>query len=257
MAAKSPSTPSVSSVELLHDLENISTETYDKNMLNSMMQLIKKVVTENLELKTKVKNLEKAKSTQDKRLNDQFDRIIELETDLGKLNQYGRRNNIEITGIPESVEQDELEEKIIEIMKEINITIKPRDIEACHRIGKASSNRENRNKGPRRTIVRFVNRKKCENILRNKKDLADIDKKKHKVGKIYVNYSLCSMYRSIWWNCKKLHAAGRIFSFWVSGGVVRIKLEEKSNSIPIVHQEDLRLEFPRFDFNAPIVARDD
>ena len=257
-ASKDPSTPlkrsNASSEELLNDLESLANSTPDKNMFESLINLVKKVVSENLELKSKVSKLEKAKVSSDKRLNHQYNRIVELETDLGKLNQYGRRNNIEVAGIPENVQQDQLENKVIEIMSAIDVDIKPTDIEACHRIGRVD--RVNGSNGPRRTIIRFVNRKKCENIFRNKKKLANVDKNKLRVGKIYVNHSLCGMYRTIWWNCKKLHAAGRIHSFWVSGGIVRIKLREDSNSIPIVHQEDLRLEFPGFDFNAPIIRND-
>ena len=108
----------------------------NQEMFNNLMILVRQVMMENVELKNKVTKLEKSKASQDKRLDGQFNRIIELETDLGKLNQYGRRNNLELTGIPETVEQDDLEEKVIEILKEIDINVKSRDIEACHRIGK-------------------------------------------------------------------------------------------------------------------------
>ena len=44
--------------------------------------------------------------------------------------QYGRRNNLEITGIPDDVDGQNLEEKVIEFLDKI---------EACHRIGKSKN----------------------------------------------------------------------------------------------------------------------
>ena len=59
-----------------------------------------------------------------------------LETDLNKQDQYNRRNNLDTQGIPDSVPDDQLEEKIIEIFNQINVKINAFDIEDCHRIGK-------------------------------------------------------------------------------------------------------------------------
>ena len=42
-------------------------------------------------------------------------RISVLQSDLNKLDQYNRRNNLDIQEIPDSVPVDQLEEKVIEI----------------------------------------------------------------------------------------------------------------------------------------------
>ena len=42
-------------------------------------------------------------------------RISVLQSDLNKLDQYNRRNNLDIQEIPDSVPADQLEEKVIEI----------------------------------------------------------------------------------------------------------------------------------------------
>ena len=82
-----------------------------------------------------------------------------LETDLNKQDQYSRRNNLDIQGIPDSVSDDQLEEKIIEILYQINVKIDKFDIEDCHHMCKSKKT----------TIVRFVNRKNCKAILEKKK----------------------------------------------------------------------------------------
>ena len=85
----------------------------------------------------------------------------------------------------------DLEEKVIEIVKIINVSIEKRDIEACHRL-------KSRNPTAiKRTIVRFINRKNCDNLHRNKKKLKDNTEVKNKLKKIgihnnvFVNNNLC------------------------------------------------------------------
>ena len=55
---------------------------------------------------------------------------------FNNLEQYGRRNNIIIRGILDSVIVNKLEKPVTEIFTDININVASNDIEACHRIGK-------------------------------------------------------------------------------------------------------------------------
>ena len=53
------------------------------------------------------------------------------------LKQYGRRNNIEFTGIPDTVQGNELENKVIRIFDAIGVEANSADFEDCHRVGKS------------------------------------------------------------------------------------------------------------------------
>ena len=53
------------------------------------------------------------------------------------LEQYGRRNNIEVSGILDSVGDNDLEEKVISVFANVGFEVKSNDIEDCHRIGKS------------------------------------------------------------------------------------------------------------------------
>ena len=77
-------------------------------------------------------------------------KLSDVEIAENKLGQYTRRNNIEIQGIPLSVQDNLLEYKNSDIFSQLNITISKSDIEDCHRLSKAN---------PKNTIVRFVNQK--------------------------------------------------------------------------------------------------
>ena len=57
---------------------------------------------------------------------------------MDKLDQYNRRNNIEIQGIPTNILDELSEDKIIHIFISLNIDAEKRDIEHCHIMGKAT-----------------------------------------------------------------------------------------------------------------------
>ena len=90
-------------------------------------------------------------------------RVAIFESNHNDLAQYGRRNNVVLSGIPDNVPDNNLENTVISVLSDIDVQVEPRDIEACHRIGKPTFKTQ-------KTIVRFVNRKNCEKVLANKKN---------------------------------------------------------------------------------------
>ena len=56
------------------------------------------------------------------------------------LEQYGRRNNIYISSIPDSVERKSLEEKVVSLVSNIGVDVTCNYIEACHRLAKSQNN---------------------------------------------------------------------------------------------------------------------
>ena len=84
---------------------------------------------------------------------------------------YNRRNCVEFFGIPDTINDDNLEGTIIEACKDINIDVSETDIEACHRLPV----RRNATNASKRVIVKFVNRKHAESILTKKFTLSSTD----------------------------------------------------------------------------------
>ena len=58
--------------------------------------------------------------------------------------QYGWQNNIEITRIPNSISDDNLESAVVNVLSKVqcatNVYKTVDDIEVCHRIGKSKGN---------------------------------------------------------------------------------------------------------------------
>ena len=100
-------------------------DNLDKEMLNLKDVIIKDLQVENQRLRSRIINLEK--------------KVISLEENSNSLVQYGRRNNLEITGIPDDVDDQKLEEKVIQILDKIDVNVSSKNVEACHRIGKSKS----------------------------------------------------------------------------------------------------------------------
>ena len=101
-------------------------------------------------------------------------KLVEFECCTNNLEWCGRRNIIIISGIPDSIDNNQLEESVTEILTDISINVVSNDIEACHRIGKKDSRI-----GSPKTIIHFVNRKHAKQALSNKKKLSQVKKKIH------------------------------------------------------------------------------
>ena len=89
---------------------------YLEKTLEKTITDFKKLSDNNRDLKTTIDEL-----TED--IDDLHDVVYDLENQMNDLNQYSRRNNIEIQNIPENILQKDLEEYVIEVLHSIDITI--------------------------------------------------------------------------------------------------------------------------------------
>ena len=62
------------------------------------------------------------------------EQIISLEINETNSEQYSRRNNSELSGIPNDIPEDNLEKVVIDICDNSGMEIEPKDIEGCHRL---------------------------------------------------------------------------------------------------------------------------
>ena len=97
----------------------------DKELLNLKDVIIKDLQVKNQRLRMKVNYLE--------------NKFMSLEINGNHLEQYGRRDNLEFTGIPDDVSDENLEEKVIQVLSEIQVNVSSSDIEPCYCIGKSKN----------------------------------------------------------------------------------------------------------------------
>ena len=135
------------------------------------------------------------------------DALVNNEIKINNADQYSRRNNIVIQGIPESVKSKDLEDKIINVLDKVNAKVTKNHIEACHRLGDS-----------RKTIVRFVNRKYSFEALKNKKILMSVDLTSIGLDKntnLFLSLNLSNYNNKIAFHCRKLRRKRLIDSTYV------------------------------------------
>ena len=205
----------------------LANQSFTVKLLANMEDLNKNVSS----LKTEMNDLKAKVSAVSTTNSDasQSKRLVELERDNFALQQYSRRDSIEIVGIPESVGDEALEEKTIKLLKAINVNVSASDIQACHRLTKKT-----------RVIVKFVNRKSAISCLRNKAKLKSLDLKKIGLpaATIFINESLCPSYRRLFWRCNELYKQKKLLGVWSYNGTVKIKLSDESVKA-ILHDVDI------------------
>ena len=130
-----------------------------KEIVNLKDTVIKQLQDENEKLRAKCSTLEK--------------KVVTLEQNLNSLGQYGTRNNLVLSGIPESIPDNQFENTVASTLSDIGMSIQSEEIETCHRFGKTD-----RNTKSKKTNIRFINRKHCKKALLNKKKLSNINNNK-------------------------------------------------------------------------------
>ena len=187
-----------------------------------------------------IKNLPVENERFRKKVNVLENKILTLESKQSSLEQYGRRNDIETTGIPRSVPDQNLEERFEDILNEISIDVLPKDIEACHRVS------ESKNKS-KKTIVRFINRKHAKKALTSRKNLK---KSSSSNSNIFINENLTVKNNEIAFLSRKLGSSGHLTKIYTRGGTVHISSSEihRGKVLKIYHINDLFNLFPYCDF---------
>ena len=152
-----------------------------------------------------IKRLQEENDLLQARCSKLKNKVIDLELSINHIEQYGRRNNIVICGIPDDINDNDLESTVTKLMKDVHVYIDSGDIEACHRIGKLDHKTSSK-----KTIVRFVNRKHCKKALLNRKNFAHMNSEiKYNLkrnNQIFINESLIKM---CWCNLLQLYQGRR------------------------------------------------
>ena len=125
---------------------------YTKETLDKLNK--KELITILLSLRSKVESANNEVFDQVRQLNQKFSqletencivkqtnsllskRLVHMEKQCWANAQYSRKECLEVVGIPDSVQNNELEDKVLTIFKKIGSEVSPRDIEAFYRLKK-------------------------------------------------------------------------------------------------------------------------
>ena len=156
-----------------------------------------------------------------------------MEIAKNNRDQYTRRNNNEIQGIPATVKDEHLENKEIEIFRGLKANIDPSDIEHRRRLSNAK---------PKNTTVWFVNRKFCKEALEKNFDLWKINNAElhfDTSSVLYFSENLTLYNQYLAWKCRELKRTNLIHSTWSSKELIKIRRSMNEKPIPIDHENDI------------------
>ena len=165
-------------------------------------------------------------------LEIQQEELIRLEKEITITNQYNRRQNLIIDGIPDDVPQHLLEQVCLDIVHEIGfLPVGSYEVVGCHRLKKKASDAS----AP--TIIRFVNRKVSEYCMKNRWKL----KKLSANWKWNINFreDLCDANLTILNECQKLKTDGKVHNVYTFNGFVRVVKTPFTRPIKIAHINDV------------------
>ena len=84
-----------------------------------------------------------------------------LERECATNEQYSRREWLEISEIPDSILNNNLEETVLKIFNETGVTVNSRDVEACHGL--------NQKANPKSVIIKLSKRKDVAWVMNKKR----------------------------------------------------------------------------------------
>ncbi|XP_071497095.1 uncharacterized protein [Diadema antillarum] len=125
-----------------------------------------------MDLENEIKTKATIISSMQKEQECNKDEITNLQRTLNDAEQYSRRNCLWLYGIPESDHEDTDEVMLDLASKELNVKLKPEDIDRSHRICPPRPvKRGEKTKPPRPIIVKFATYRVRHLVIRNRKRL--------------------------------------------------------------------------------------
>ena len=136
------------------------------------------------------------------------ERETALECQCWNNSQYSRRECLELTGIPETSDNNTLESTVLKIFEKVEVNVEPLNVEDCHWISSKND--------PKRVIEKVSKLKDASKIRFSKRKLKAMNLTSIGINNpVYINDSLCTYYRMLWRKCwKSLRMNKLVHSFW-------------------------------------------
>ena len=155
------------------------------------------------------------------KLKDQRHETERLENSLDTLEQYTRKNSLEIHGIPENL-YPSTQDAVIKVAEALNISIVPSDVEICHKL--------KRNKGPQPILVKFLSHQTKSKLYRERTKLRNVkisdiypSSSSSVEGRIFIHENLTSYRKEIVAEANRRRRDGTLLSIWTLDGKIYVK----------------------------------
>ena len=201
--------------------------------ISKLKETLTKVTNENVSL---VSQLEQAR----KKLRDQEEETTRLWAEQDELEQYSRKNSLEIHGLPENV-YSSTEEAVLKLAGALNVEMSASDIEISHKL---------RRKGKTFIIAKFVSHKVKTRLYKERTKLKDIriasvfpsfsNAASAGVNRVYINENLTAYRRKLVAIGREMREDGTINNIWTIDGKVFVKTSLDGSPTRIREEDDFK-----------------
>ena len=187
-------------------------------------------------LSKKVESLGKQLKCKDEKIDELERKVNDLEIQSDRHEQYTRRSNLRIQGLPETA--NITDGMVLQLINEtMNMTppIVINDIERSHYLGPATDNDGKPRK--RAIIVRFKSERIRDQVFRARTTLKTHNND-HREGRIFINEDLTARRASLAYVTRQLKKSGKINDSWTHDGKILIK-DLNNKIVQIISESDL------------------
>lgn len=169
--------------------------------------------------------------------------VASLKTANDDLKQYGRRDCLEIKGIPLTKEED-TDSIIMNLADKVGVKIDKSEISVSHRLPNPSFAVNSSNASSPSIIVKFTRRNTHDKLYRARKLLKKISTKdlgyhRFSESKIYINESLTSYRKNVYKACQQFKKEQQYKYLWSSYGKSFLREDDDSEAILITSKDQL------------------
>ena len=157
--------------------------------------------------------------------------IVDLEWSSLDNSQYLRREMIKISPVPLKVLKDKSEGLVCKALSLTGNDVYPNDLEACYCLKKNEN-----------VIIKFKSRKLKYKIMNSRKIMKNKSKEFDKLklsNNLYISESMCAGNHSLFFKCRKLKKARKIFNTWFFNNAINVQLNQSGKAHKVFHTEDL------------------
>ena len=221
-------------VKLVLDVELLKAN-YDelKGSLYSTKSQVDTLVTENIAVNSKLKLLEEQVLTSKKELEEVKQRLYDAEGSHDDLEQYTRKFNLVIYGIPERQEEDNVE-NVISLGNILKVNLTRGDIHIVHRLNTKSKTKT------QPIIVRFSNYNAKSQLYKTRINLRNVTLHDLGAEKIFIIENLTAWRAGLFREARKVIKKYHNGKTWTVDGKIFLKTDLTAKVLKIDSYEDLR-----------------
>ena len=166
--------------------------------------------------------------------------LRETRARLDDLEQYSRKNCVNISGVPETAGES-ASQLVRDLGQVLSVDIGPTDIDACHRIGRQTAGK------PRTIVVKFSRFDQRQELYAARRQLREAPAPApggrftaQQLEQVYISDNLTPHRQSVLYAARQLRRKGKLFAAWSDVGRLKVRVTRGGDTKIIASTDDLR-----------------